>query len=400
MSPQILVVGTGSIGIVYSMLLTRAGAECSCICRSNYTAATTAGFTVHSTIFGTETFRPKAVYASIEEAVAEKNGNSGMCYDFILVATKAFPSSSLTGDGSSAEVAGSSSSSSSIAASITPLVTATTTLQGQRTAIVLIQNGLGIERDYRARFPHSPIISCVAYLPTTQTAPGIVHHTEVERLQIGVYPRISDRGEGDGSNSKSNSDSKSDHSLFSNPDDAAITARFAALVRTGGATAEIHADIQIARWRKLIGNAAWSPICALARCRDLEFLAAQTAQATPSTSTSESAALTTTATAQPLAREVVQRVMEEVVSVARAAGYAGEIGAADVEMQMARSAGRMWPGVEPSMLADVRAGRRMEVEAVLGGVVRVARAVGVEVPRLECLYTLLLGLDWAMRGGE
>jgi 2-dehydropantoate 2-reductase len=92
--------------------------------------------------------------------------------------------------------------------------------------------------------------------------------------------------------------------------------------------------------------------------------------------------------------------MEEVVSVARAAGYAGEIGAEDVEMQMARSNGRTWPGVEPSMLADVRAGRRMEVQAVLGEVVRVARRVGVAVPRLECLYTLLLGLDWAMRGGK
>jgi 2-dehydropantoate 2-reductase len=92
--------------------------------------------------------------------------------------------------------------------------------------------------------------------------------------------------------------------------------------------------------------------------------------------------------------------MEEVVSVARAAGYAGQIGTQDVEMQMARSDARAWPGVEPSMLADVRAGRRMEVEAVLGEVVRVAREVGVAVPRLECLYTPLLGLDWAMRGGK
>jgi 2-dehydropantoate 2-reductase len=75
---------------------------------------------------------------------------------------------------------------------------------------------------------------------------------------MGVYTRISDSGEGDGT-----SNSKSYHSLFANSDDTTITARFAGLVRAGGATAEIHADIQIARWRKVIGNAAWNPICGL-----------------------------------------------------------------------------------------------------------------------------------------
>ncbi|KAL2811536.1 ketopantoate reductase PanE/ApbA C terminal-domain-containing protein [Aspergillus granulosus] len=357
--PRILVVGTGSIGIVYSMILARAGADLSCICRSNHTAATTTGFTVYSTIFGTETFHPGAVYASIDEAIQK----STKPYDFILVTTKAFPSREQGINGSRSSP-GSQSETSSSSSSSRP---------HKPTAIVLIQNGLGIEREYRAHFPHNPIISCVAYLPTTQTAPAVVHHTEVERLQLGMFPGAGSSGEQDPGGPSSCSSS-------------AVTT-LAGLLRAGGATAEIHADIQIARWRKLIGNASWNPICALSRCRDLEFLSQ-----TPS-STREAAGRVTT----PLAREVVQRVMEEVVSVARAAGYAGDIGVDDVSMQLARSDSRSWPGVEPSMLADVRAGRAMEVEAVLGEVVRVAREVGVEVPRLECLYTLLLGLNWSLR---
>jgi hypothetical protein len=54
------------------------------------------------------------------------------------------------------------------------------------------------------------------------------------------------------------------------------------------------------------------------------------------------------------------------------------------------------PGIEPSMLVDVLNGRRMEVEVILGNPVRIARELGVNVPRLETLYALLKGLDEAV----
>lgn len=46
-------------------------------------------------------------------------------------------------------------------------------------------------------------------------------------------------------------------------------------------------------------------------------------------------------------------------------------------------------GIEPSMLADVVSGRRMEVEAVLGNLMRIAGQLGVSVPRIETLDALL-----------
>ncbi|KAL4946066.1 ketopantoate reductase PanE/ApbA-domain-containing protein [Aspergillus oleicola] len=322
---RVLVFGMGSIGIVYSMILSRSGVDLSCVCRSNYTAAKTNGFIVYSTIFGTETFRPAAIYSSVEEIIEKREKNETAPYDFILVTTKAFPRNISTEDAS-------------IAASIAPLVFSSCT------TVVLIQNGIGIEQPYRDHFPQNPIISCVAYLPTTQTAPGVVHHTEEERLHLGAFPV---------SNEKEGTDGIP-------PFHHEAVATLAARIRAGGATAEIYRDVQVARWRKLIGNASWNPICALSRCRDLEFLQAST-----------------------LASGMAQNVLEEVLSVAVAAGYGAEIGPEDVKMQLSRSAARSWPGVEPSMLADARSGKVMEAEAVVGEVVRMGRRYKVAIPGLN-----------------
>ncbi|KZP27115.1 hypothetical protein FIBSPDRAFT_818726 [Athelia psychrophila] len=44
----------------------------------------------------------------------------------------------------------------------------------------------------------------------------------------------------------------------------------------------------------------------------------------------------------------------------------------------------------PSMLLDAENGRPMEVEVIVGEVVRMAKRVGVAVPRIEMMYAMLL----------
>jgi 2-dehydropantoate 2-reductase len=44
-------------------------------------------------------------------------------------------------------------------------------------------------------------------------------------------------------------------------------------------------------------------------------------------------------------------------------------------------------------LVDVLNDRRMEVETILGNPVKVAKGLGIEVPRMEMLYALTKGLD-------
>ena len=49
------------------------------------------------------------------------------------------------------------------------------------------------------------------------------------------------------------------------------------------------------------------------------------------------------------------------------------------------------------MLADVRGGRPLEVEVILGNPLKKARELGVDTPRLEVLYVLTKALDESAR---
>ena len=218
------------------------------------------------------------------------------------------------------------------------------------TSIVLIQNGLGVEEPYHAAFPGTTIISGVAYVPTTQVSPGIFSHSEMERLHLGLYG--------------------ADQPLKA----AAQLDSFASLIRRGGGTAILENDVQVERWRKIVANGAVNPICALSRCRDGQLMKVA-----------------------PLATDLLKKVMLEIVAIAQAAGYGEAVSADTVETQLARSLSRPYPGVQPSMMADALEGGKLEVEAIVGRLVKIGHDKHVEIPRLDTLLILLQGLDAALQ---
>ncbi|KEQ90631.1 hypothetical protein AUEXF2481DRAFT_537109 [Aureobasidium subglaciale EXF-2481] len=319
---RILVFGSGSVGVLYSFFLHEAGAEVTCVCRSNYNVARLHGFTIKSTIFGEHTFKP-AIVSSVEEALSLYD----QPFDFVLVCTKA-----------------TSTTQSSVAAALLPA------LASHKTSLVIIQNGLGVEKEFAKLSVPGAIISAVTYSPTSQIATGVFSHTETQKLHIGCYPAVDHLKDQDKLDSLAN------------------------LLKTGGSNVTICEDIQVERWKKLIGNTTWNPICALSRCRDLEFL-----------------------NSSSLATEFVRCAMEEVAAVAAASGYTAVITKDAIDAQLLRSAGREWPGVEPSMMADMHASNKLEVKAIIGEVVSTARALDVDTPRLETMYVLLSGLDWSLQ---
>lgn len=142
MAPRVLVFGAGSLGIVYSWLLSRVIPESNitAICRSNYDAASRNGFTLNSTVWGDSlSVRPRVV-RSMSEAVEQ---SESQIFDYVLVTTKALPTTPST-----AEL---------IRPAITP----------GKTTIVVIQNGIGVEEEYARLYADDdiPILSVVAYLP-------------------------------------------------------------------------------------------------------------------------------------------------------------------------------------------------------------------------------------------
>ncbi|KAL6808190.1 2-dehydropantoate 2-reductase [Trichoderma sp. SZMC 28015] len=317
---RVLIFGTGSIGIMCAMILHRAGIKVTCVCRSNYAEVKQRGFTVESTIFGKETFRTSIVRL-VSEAI-----NDDQSFDFVIVATKSLPNTS-----------------DAIISAISPA------MKDKKTALVLIQNGIGIEEVYHKAFPGNVILSAVVYMPTVEREPGVVFHQEIEIIHVGTYPSQSDASARE------------------------LADKFVQVVTKGGGTAVAHEDVQAERWKKLVANAAWNSVCALTRCTDLQFL-----------KTSD------------YSRGFVRDAMVEVVEVAAAMGYEGHVSLDTVQMHMNRAESRSSPGVRPSMMMDMSMGRRMEVQTVIGEVVRLGHKYKVSIPRLEALHVLLVGLDWAL----
>ena len=320
---NILIFGFGAVGATYGMILSRAGSTITAVCRSNWAQVSAHGVLIRSKIFGIQTYAPRAV-----QTISEAANPSDKPYDYIVVASKALPGTA-----------------EQIREAVTP----------GTTAIVLAQNGIGIEEDYARLYPSNPIISGVVYLPVTQVSPGVIEHGPLQRFEIGTYPARS---------TVSGAQEKVHH--------------LSSLWKAGGADAPVFEDVQTVRWKKLAINAAWNPLAALSLCDDANFLRSSR-------------------TAEPL----IKTVMAEIGAIATAAGYPNLITEEMIEQDLERPRERLETGgKEPSMLVDVRHGRSMEIEAILGNAVRMAERLDVQVPVLGVVYTLAKARDFALREPE
>jgi 2-dehydropantoate 2-reductase len=205
-----------------------------------------------------------------------------------------------------------------------------------RPAIVLIQNGIAIEDEVADAYPDRALVSCVAYAAASRASPThIVHKSKFTRLVLGPWPRGAARVAAD---------------------------RLAGLVKAGGANAVVTDDITAERWKKCTWNTVYNPISALGGLGTKAILSGEEQTA------------------------FVRGAIAEVCAVAAADGHA--LAPDTVEQQIAGT--RTLPDIVSSMGQDWLAGRPLEIEPILGNVVRIARRLGVAVPRLEALYALAL----------
>jgi len=292
-----LIVGTGAVGGFYGALLARAGAEVAVVSRSDYETVRRAGIHVRSPL-GEWIFRPAAVYRSAAEIASPP--------DYVVLCTKVLPHIDR-------------------AALIRDAV-------GPDTAIVLIQNGVEIEDGLARVFPDHELISGLAFVCVSRTAPGQVWHQAYGNLMLGDYPAgISPRVE-------------------------SLCAAFG----RAGVRAKATADIVTARWRKCVWNTPFNPLSVL------------------------SGGLYTSDILQSQ-ETFVRTLMGEVCAIAAATGHPLPEDVIDRNIEDTR---RM-PPYKTSMLLDFEAGRPMETEAILGNAVRAARREGVAVPHLESVYALM-----------
>jgi 2-dehydropantoate 2-reductase len=216
---------------------------------------------------------------------------------------------------------------------------------GSETAIVLLQNGVEIEEPVARAFPDNEIISGLAFICATRTSPGHIDHTDFGRVVIGRYPA--------GTSVKAE--------------------ELARLFNKAGLKCMVTEDAVTARWRKLVWNAPFNPISVLGGGAD-----------------------TKTMMENPESLELARKVMEEVCRIAAATGHP----LPEEIVQQNIDGTRAMAPYKSSMLVDFEAGRPVEVEAILGNGLRVAKRHGVSAPYMESLYGLLKLVDEKIRGQE
>jgi 2-dehydropantoate 2-reductase len=181
------------------------------------------------------------------------------------------------------------------------------------------------------RIPGERVIGCVVYPAAELVSPGVVKHVEGNRFPIG---------EPDGTAS-------------------ARVSRVARCFVGGGLQAPILGDIRAEIWLKLWGNLTFNPISALSRAT-----LAGICQYPPS-------------------RAVAESMMREAQVVANKLGIRFRV-PLERRIAGAEKVGHH----KTSMLQDVEAARTLEIDAVLGSVVELARRTGTPTPHIDTVYAL------------
>ena len=240
----------------------------------------------------------------------------------------------------------------SAARSLAPIV-------GPKTVIVTLQNGIGAAEIIGAEFPESMvngyIVQGVTYQGGTIKGPGHVYHHSTGTTVFGPYrgEAITKTGEAPPRRTKSTSVDK-------------VVALWSRAGWSASATTAINAEI----WKKVVVNG----VNALAAVTEL-----------PSRAMAES----------PPVRQLIETVVLEGMAVAHGLGYRQldpKQAVADILRVLAET-----PEGRTSMLQDVEAGRRTEIDVLNGAVIAAAKRLGVNVPVTEGLYTRVV--DWEIARG-
>lgn len=205
---------------------------------------------------------------------------------------------------------------------------------GDHTQLLSLQNGLGNDRCLAGVVSDDRVMVGASMLPSDMEGPGKVrsHGEGYSKL----YPAFGG--------------------------DPAFAGEVADAMIRGGLPAQLDPKIHEAIWSKAIFNAAMNPMCALT-LRTPGFLGAH----------AES-------------RATIRAVVAEGIAAAHANGVPidGQPIYDLTEVSMTDHADH-----EASMLQDVKAGRRTEVDAINGAIVEAAKLAGVEAPVTETLWRLV-----------
>ncbi|KAF2267460.1 2-dehydropantoate 2-reductase [Lojkania enalia] len=320
---NVLIVGGGAVGAIAALNLEVGGlASVTVVLRSNFNAVNEGGYTIESCDHGVlKSWKPSHVRNEVPDIEKENLPP----YDYIILTTKNIPD---------------------VPPSISSLISPALTSLNKHTTLVLIQNGLNIEKPFLKSHPQTPVLSGVSLIGSAEIKPGVIVQDDRDRLLIGAF-----------------------HNPQLEPAIGSQKAKeFVEIYGKGGKTECLfESDVLTSRWRKLVYNACLNPICAITGLDTGRIRLADGGL-----------------------EGLVRPAMREIVEAARKVGVElvdevvdFMIGVDPLELYLA-----------PSMLADVRKGNFIEYENLLGEPLREGKAVGVAMPTLQVLYNIAKAIQW------
>ena len=296
---EILIVGTGAVGSYFGGKLEQENTRVSALCRSDFDIAKEKGLEVQS-YKGDFIFKPAEVVRNAAQL--------SVVPDYIVICLKVLPEIDIAGIIGDAV--------------------------GPDTAIVLIQNGIDIEKEVAVAFPNNELISGIAFIAISRIQTGVAKHTGSGRLILGNYPQgVTDK-----------------------------TKFLGYLWQKAEVPCDLSDKVTKDRWQKMVWNAAFNPISVLGgRADSLQMVDV------------------------PESESLVKQVMKEVLVLAKATG--NELPEKLIEGIIAGN--RKMRPFKTSMLVDYEMGRSMETDAILGNAISIAHGLNIDVPYLESLFGLM-----------
>ena len=209
-------------------------------------------------------------------------------------------------------------------------------LVGPDTRVITLQNGVDSYERVAPILGADQTVAGTAYIATVLAGPGVVSHTS--QFALMRCGRIDGR-----------------------PD--AKLAAFAAAAKAAKIDIEVAEDMNRERWEKFIFLSAMAGINSATRLAIGPVLA------------------------DPDTRAYYRRLMEECFTVGKAMGVKLKPGY--VEERLTFTETKAPPGMKASMLHDLEAGNRLELDWLTGKVVSLGKELGVPTPASEAVYTMI-----------
>lgn len=281
---KIAIIGTGAVGGYYGALLAQAGEDVHFLLKSDYTHVKKHGLKVES---------PNGNFHLPQVNAYAHVADMPHC-ELVIVATK--------------------STANSILPEIMPVLAA------KPNHILILQNGIGLEKAFQELAPKSKIFGGLCFLCSNKIGPGHIRHLDYGTIKIGQYNGTEATG---------------------------LTAELKAInkiLNQATIPTELSTDINKARWEKLVWNAAFNG---------------------PSLILNDT---TDKLAACPQTRALLFSIMTEVIAAAQACGH-------DIKQdysQYMMSLTDNMAAYNPSMKLDFEAKRPVEVKAIYWNAIELA----------------------------